>query len=345
MTVPHEQHAHEPPPAAQLLQLIAGKATTQLIFVAATLGIADELSDGTKSVDDLADATDTHAGALYRTLRALAGLGIFAETEPRRFTLTPLAEPLRSDAPDSLRDFAVMFGSDWHNSAWSNLLHSVRTGEPAHDRTFGMNLFEYLHAHPETFAMFNDAMTSLSKQDAAAVGHAYDFSDFDAVVDVGGGHGFLLAEILKANPGIQGALLEVPKVAAGARATMEAAGVADRCQIVEGDFFESVPEGADAYILKLILHDWDDENARRILENCREAMPAGGTLLVVNAVIPPGNDPYIGKLVDIEMLAMTPGGRERTEAEFRQLFAAAGFELAWVIPTPSYLYVLEGHYL
>lgn len=342
MAAPQVQHSHEPPPAAQLLQMIAGKATTQLIFVAATLGIADLLRDGPKSIDELAEATDTHTPALYRILRALAGLGIFVETEPRYFALTPLAEPLRTGTDDSLRDFAILFGSDWHNSAWSNLLHSVRTGEPALDHAVGMDLFEYLHAHPEKFGVFNDAMTALSRQDADAISHSYDFSDYDTIVDVGGGHGFLLAEILKTNPATEGILLEVPQVADGAQATMKAAGVLDRCEIVTGDFFERVPEGGDAYILKLILHDWDDEHARRILANCRKAMPADGTLLVVNAVIPPGNDPYIGKLVDIEMLVMTPGGCERTEGEFRQLFANAGFELTRTISTPSYLYILEG---
>lgn len=340
MTATDVQPSHEPP-QAQLLQMIAGKATTQLIFVAAKLGIADVLNDRPKSIDDLADATGTHAPTLYRVLRALAGLGVFVETDPRYFALTPMGELLQTDTTGSLRDFAILFGSDWHNSAWSTLLHSVRTGEPALDHTVGMELFEYLHAHPEKFEVFNNAMTALSRQDAVAISHAYDFSNFDTIVDVGGGHGLLLAEILKANPATHGVLLEVPQVAEGARATMEEAGVLDRCVIVEGDFFERVPEGADAYILKLIIHDWDDEQARRILENCRAAMPADGTLLVANAVIPPGNDPYIGKLVDIEMLVMTPGGRERTEAEFEQLLAEAGFELTRTIPTPSYLYILE----
>lgn len=342
METTKEQLAHEPPPAAQVLEMVMGKAVTQLLHVAARLGIADLLSDGPQSVDDLADATDTQASSLYRTLRALAGLGVFAETEPRHFSLTSLAEPLRTDASDSVRDFAIMFGSGWHNRAWSNLLHSVRAGEPAFDRAFGEGLFEHLQAFPERLAVFNDAMTSLSRQDAGAVMQAYDFSGFDTVVDVGGGHGFLLAKILSAYPSIRGVLLDVPEVAAGARATVEAAGVQDRCQIVEGDFFESVPEGADAYILKLIIHDWDDERAITILQNCREVMSSDAALLVVNAVVPPGNEPYIGKLVDIEMLVMTPGGKERTEEEFRQLLNEAGFELTRTIPTPSYLYILEG---
>lgn len=336
------QDAHDPPPEAQLLQMITGKATTQLLFVVAKLGIADELSDGPKSVDTLAEATDAHPGALYRVLRALASMGVFAETESRHFRLTPLAEPLQSDTPNSVRDFAIMFGSDWHNKAWSNLLQSVRTGEPAFDHAFGTDLFEHLNAHPEHFEVFNDAMTAVSRQDADAIFHAYDFSDLDTVVDVGGGHGFLLAQVLKANPSMEGVLLELPEVAAEARGKMAEAGVADRCKVVEGDFFESVPGGEDAYILKLIVHDWDDEKARQILANCREAMPPDGKLLVVNSVIPAGNDPYMGKLVDIEMLVMTPGGAERTEDEFRELFAEAGFDLSSVISTPSYLFILEG---
>ena len=337
-----QQHVHEPPPAAQVLRMITGKATTQMLAVAARLGIADLLSEGTRSVEALAAATDTHAPSLYRVLRALAGMGVFAETEPRHFTLTPLAEPLRADAPDSVRGFAVLFGSDWHNRAWSDLLHSVRTGETAFDHAFGEGMFEHLQAHPERFATFNEAMTALSRQDAAAIRQAYDFSGFDVIVDVGGGHGFLLADILREHPGTEGILLDVPEVAAGARATMNEAGVQDRCRVVEGDFFEHVPGGGDAYVLKLILHDWDDERATRILMNCREAMPSDATLLVANSVIPPGNEPYIGKMVDIVMLVMTPGGKERTEDEFRQLFAGAGFELTRTIPTPSYLYLLEG---
>jgi predicted O-methyltransferase YrrM len=321
--------------------MISGKMTTQLLAVAARLDLADLLDGGPRSVDDLAAATDTHAPSLYRVLRALASLGVFAETQPRHFRLTPLARPLRRDAPDSVRDFAVLFGSDWHTRAWSDLLHSVRTGETAFEHAFGEGMFEHLQAHPERFAAFNDAMTALSRLDVDAILQAYDFSDFDTVVDVGGGHGFLLAEILKAHPSAQGVLLDIPEVAAGARATMREAGVADRCQVVEGDFFERIPEGGDVYLLKLIIHDWDDDRARAILRTCRDAMPGDGTLLVANSVIPPGNDPYIGKLVDVEMLVMTPGGRERTEAEFRELFEEAGFALTRTIPTPSYLYLLE----
>lgn len=340
---PHQaQRTQELPPQAQLMQMITGKAVTQSIFVAAKLGIADLLSEGVQSVDELAAATETDPSSLYRVLRALASLGIFAETDSGYFTLTPLAEPLRENAPESLRDLAIMFGCDWHNRAWSNLLHSVQSGQPAFDLTFGMDLFTYLHENPSQFAVFNNAMTALSRPEAGAICQAYDFSEFDTIVDVGGGHGFLLAEILKANPSLRGILLETPKVVDGTRATMAEAELIDRCQVVAGDFFEEVPEGAEAYILKLILHDWNDEDAHKILQTCREAMAPDGKILVANAVVPPGNEPYIGKLVDMEMMVMTPGGLERTESEFRQLFAEGGFELTRVIPTPSYLFILEG---
>lgn len=335
-----------PPPAAQLLQMIMGKASTQLLYVVAELGIADLLGDGPMSVAELAAVTDADEAALYRVLRALAGMGVFAETGKRagerRFELTPLARPLRSDASDSVRDFARMAGSRWHNRAWAELLQSVMTGEPAFNLAFDEDLFDHLTAHPDRFDLFNAAMTSLSNQDADAMLRAYDFSDLETIVDVGGGHGYLLTEILKAHPGAHGVLLEIPDVARGARETTREAGVGDRCEVIEGDFFETVPEGGDLYILKLIIHDWDDGRAVDLLRNCRRAMADDAKLLVANSVIPPGNDPYPGKMIDIEMLAMTPGGRERTEEEFRQLFQEAGFELSRTIPTASYLFLLEG---
>lgn len=325
-----------------LLQMIFGSVVTQMIAVAARLGLADLLAEGPMSVDELAAATHTHTPSLYRLMRALASVGIFEETESRRFTLTPLAARLQSDAPFSLKGFAILLGSEFYYRSWANLLHSVQTGESALELTYGMNLFEYLHQHPGDAAIFNEAMTSVSGREAAAVRDAYDFSGCRTLVDVGGGHGVLLSTILKANPSLQGILFDRPPVVAGAGPLLQQEGVADRCQVVGGDFFTEVPAGADAYILKYVLHDWDAGRARKILENCRAAVTPGGRVLVVDAVIPAGNTPFIGKLRDIVMLSMTPGGVERTEAEFQELFSEAGFKLNRVIPTKSVVSIVEG---
>jgi len=328
------------PPVAVLMDMVFGKTYTQLVAVAARLGIADMLSDGAKSVEELAIATNTHAPTLYRILRALASKGIFAEEKNGQFILTPLAEPLQNDAPDSVRHFAIMYGSDWHNEAWSNLLHSVQTGETAFDNRFGQGVFEHPTQHPEQFEIFNNAMTSVSKFDAFVVRLSYDFSVFGTVVDVGGGHGLLLAEILKANPELKGIIFDLPHVAAGARTVLEQAGLTERCRVVEGSFFESIPAGGDAYILKMIMHDWVDERSLEILKNCRRAMKQESKLLVIDGVIQHGNDPDFAKILDIEML-VCPGGLERTEAQFRDLFTKAGFDLKRVIRTLSHVCILE----
>lgn len=329
-------------PASQLIQMIFGSVVTQMIAVAARLGLADLLSDEAKSVDELAAATTTHAPSLYRLLRALASLGIFAETAPGHFMLTPLAGLLQSNVPNSLHGFAILLGSEFYYRSFTNLMHSVQTGDSALETTYGLSLFEYLHQHPEDAATFNRGMTSVSGREAAAVREAYDFTGTQTLVDVGGGHGVLLATILKANPSLQGILFDRPPVVAGAELLLQGEGVADRCQIVGGDFFTSVPAGADTYILKYIVHDWDDERAEKILRNCYQAMASGGRVLIVEAVIPAGNEPFIGKLRDIVMLTVTSGGVERTEAEFRELLARAGFRLNRIIPTQTIVSIVEG---
>ena len=343
MTNPAKAHLPNALPAAtQLVEMILGKARTQLIAIAAELGIADLLVDGPRSIEELAETAGAHAPSLYRVMRALASLGVFAEIQPRVFALTPLAELLRDDAPGSLRSYAVMHGSECFFRPWSQLLHGVRTGESAFEKTFGTGLFDYLQQHPGESAAFNDAMTSISRQQAVAVCDAYDFSDFGTIVDVGGGHGLLLGAILKAHPSAMGLLHDLPSVVEGARASIEAEGLNDRCRIVGSDFFRDVPGGGDAYIMKFILHDWDDVRAGKILKNCREAMAPGGRALVLEAVIPPGDAPFVGKLGDINMLVLTQGGRERTEAEFGDLFASAGLRLTRIVPTASHVSVIEG---
>ncbi len=336
-----QDSADAPPPVA-LLQMIMAPMISRAIYVAAKLGIADRMKDQPQTAAQLAEATGMHAPSLYRVLRALASVGVFAEDDQGCFGLTPLAASLQTEAPGSLRSLALyFFGAKFHWDAWGEILHSVQTGETAVKHLHGVEPFAYFERHPEDAAVFNDAMTSISESMKAAIGAAYDFSSLGTLVDVGGGHGSLLAAILQANPRLQGILFDQPSVLEGAARPIEALGVAERCQLVAGDFFASVPSGGDAYILKHILHDWDDERAAAILRNIHRAMAPDGKLLVVDFVIPPGNAPSLGKLIDLEMLLL-PGGRERTESEFRTLFRTAGFELTRVLPTPSPVSIIEG---
>ena len=328
------------PPQMALFQMATGFWTTQSIYVAARLGIADLLKDGPKTSEELARATNTNAFMLYRVLRALAGLGIFAEDEQKRFGLTPLAEPLQS-GPNSFRAMAIHLAENSSWKAWGNLLESVRTGETAFTLANGAEVFPYYAEHKESFEPFNEAMTNLSEAVIKAVVPAYDFSSIRKLVDVGGGHGALLSAILKANPSTRGVLFDLPTVVEGAKERLAAEGVSDRAEVLGGDFFDSVPTGGDAYVMKLIIHDWDEERARLILKNCHSAMVDGGRLLLVETVVPEGNEPSFAKMMDLQMLVMT-GGRERTEAEYRDLFAAGGFKLTRVIPTESPMSIVEG---
>jgi ubiquinone/menaquinone biosynthesis C-methylase UbiE len=327
-------------PAADLRRLIVGYRLSQALHVTAKLGVADLLKDGPMSVDELARAVGAHPASLYRVMRLLASEGVFAESKPHRFELTPLAVPLQSDAPGSLRARAILDCERAHWKAWGHLMHSVATGEPAFDHTHGAPFFEYLEAHAAVASKFNAVMTDQTAVWAQAVVEAYDFSGLGTLVDVGGGHGALLAAILAARPPVRGILYDQPQVVAGARLKLEAADVADRCDIIGGDFFEGVPAGGDAYLLKHILHNWDEPRCEAILRNCRRAMPQDGRLLVVETLIPPGNEPSYGKYLDLNMLVLLPGC-ERTEAQYGKLLEATGFTLSRVIGTRSELSVLE----
>jgi O-methyltransferase domain/Dimerisation domain len=327
------------PPPATLLQMMTGYWVSQAIHVAAKLGIADLLADGPVDCEDLALATNTHAPSLRRVLRALASVGVFTEVSPGSFALTPLAELLRTETPGSMRALAIMYAEEQYR-AWGELLHSVRTGETAFEQQFGMGYFEYLAQHPESDRVFNEAMTGWTHQLVGAVVDTYDFSAFKTVVDVGGGYGALLAAILQNNSGMRGILFDLPHVVASAEEQLAATEVADRCTFVGGDFFAEVPAGGDAYVLSQILHDWDDERCVAILGNCRQVIPDHGKLLVVELVLPPGDEPFLGKWLDLHMLVLL-GGRERTAAEYNTLFRAAGFELARVVPTPPGPSVVE----
>jgi hypothetical protein len=328
-------------PSAALLELANGFRVSQAIHVAATLGIADLLKDGARSSDDLAAATGTHAGALYRLLRALATVGVFREESGRHFALTPLSECLRSGAPEPVGPWAVHIGEPGLWQAWGSLLDSVRTGENAFRRVHGMSTWDYYARNPTAGAIFDRAMTGHSRLQANAVLKAYDFGRFGCVLDVGGGHGTLLSAVLAKHRSLRGVLFDQPHVVAGAEPVLRAAGVADRCQVVGGDFFEALPRGGDAHMLKFILHDWEDKEATAILRNCRRALPPDGTLLVIDSEIGPPNEDALNKFRDLIML-VHPGGRERTREEWAALFAAAGFRLVGATPTESGLSVIEG---
>ena len=324
----------------QLEQMITGYWKSQSIYAAAKLEIADLLIDGPQTPVQLAAATQTDAESLYRLLRALASIGIFEENEAGEFSLTPLAEPLRSDHPHSKQALAIMNGEDQFRP-WCEIIYSLQTGEPAYDSIWGKSIFEFLSEHPDKARIFDKAMIGIHGRGTDAISDAYDFSKIKVLADVGGGNGSNLISILQANPNLQGLLFDRPHVVERAQAHFEAAGVADRCDLISGDFFESVPKGADACLLRHIIHDWNDEKSLTILKNCHTALPENGKLLIIESVIDPGNDPFMGKFVDLVMLLVT-GGKERKVEQFRTLFQQAGFELTDIIPTESELSIIEG---
>ncbi|MBS1788845.1 MAG: helix-turn-helix domain-containing protein [Acidobacteria bacterium] len=330
----------EVPPQQVMMQIISGFWLSQMVNVAARLGLADQVAGQSKTLSELAAATGTHAPSLYRVLRALISTGILAQNADGKFASTPLSETLRSDVPGSLRAFAMAELGQEHFVAWGNLMHSVKTGEIAFDNHFGQSAWEYYATHPEDAAVFNDAMTGLTEMVNSAVVAAYDFSGFEKAVDIGGGHGALMAAILKTNPALQGAVFDLPHVTEGAIARLKAEGVSGRCEILTGDFFKSVPAGYDAYLMKFIIHDWNDEQSIAILKNIRGVMAEGGKLLLVEQIVAADNSPSFAKFIDINMLVMT-GGCERTEKEFADLYAASGFKLSRVIFTESPFCVIE----
>lgn len=327
-------------PSEQLFQIINGFWTSRSVYVAAKLGLADFLKDGPRTAEELAAATDTHAPSLYRILRALASVGIFVEDEQGRFGATPLGDVLRSGVPGSLRASAISELGEDHYDAWGDVLQSVRTGAIAFDHHFGMPVWEYYAQNPEVAKVFNESMSGLTRSIEETVVRSYDFSRGRTIVDVGGGHGTFLAAILKANPMAKGVLFDAPRVVAGGQAGLRTEELEVRIEAIGGDFFESVPAGGDLYTLKWIIHDWDDAQSITILKNCHRAMARGGRLILVEAVIPPRNEPSLGKFMDLNMLVMT-GGRERTADEFRALLAAAGFRLNKIITIPSPVHVIE----
>lgn len=331
---------NESSPREELSRLIGGYQQSQAIYVAAKLQIADLLQGGPRSVEELAQATGAHARSLYRLLRALAGLGIFAEDDQRRFTLTPLAEPLCSDHPDSQWAFAVMMGEE-HYHVWGDLFFTVETGQTAFDRIYGMPVFEFLSENPEKGRIFDAAMTGIHGRETLPLLDAYDFSNIGVLADIGGGNGSVISAILNRHPRLRGILFDLPPVIERTRSHLEAAGLQDRCELVAGDFFQTVPPAADAYLLRHIIHDWNDAQATLILRNIQQAMKPESRVLVLETILPPGNQPSPIKFLDLTMM-LIPGGQERTEEEYRRLFAAAGLELTDITPTQGGISVLAG---
>lgn len=332
--------SQEPPPHVRVIQLATGFWVSRALYAVAYFGIADHLKDGPEDLDRLAAATGTHAPSLRRVLRLLESFGLFRMDDGGRVDLTPLGATLRSDAPGAARSTIIALGGAWAWSAFGEVLYSLRTGKTGMEKAHGQGLFDFLTRHPEEATHFNAAMIGLHGGEPAAVAQAYDFGCIGTLVDVGGGSGNLLGTILKAHPDLRGVLFDRQHVAAEAESRLAAEGLADRCQVVSGDFFQAVPEGGDAYLLSHIIHDWDEDACLQILANCRRAMGPSGRLLIVEMVIHTGDEPDLGKLLDLVMLVV-PGGQERSEEEYRSLLGRAGFRLSRVVPTPSPVSVIE----
>ncbi len=329
------------PPQLVLQQLIQGFQVTQCIYVAARLGIADLLKDGPRSSEDLAQVTGTHAPSLYRVLRLLTAVDLLTEGETHSFALTSLGTYLQTGVPGSMHDTVLCYSEKpaWH--IWGALLHSVETGEPSFQHVFGLKAWDYYAQHPEEAALFNNFMTELTASIAPTVAGGYDFSAISTLVDVGGGHGQMLASILQAHPTLHGVLFDLPHVVKGAPPLLEAAGVADRCEVTGGDVFTAVPANYETYLLSRVIHDWDDERALTILTRCHQAMKPQGKVLLVERVIPIDRTPQVLVLeADVQMLVW-PGGKERTDAEYRVLLSAAGFEVTQIIAVLTPFYLIE----
>ena len=330
-----------PGPDIALTQTILGGLNAQAVYVAAKLRVADSLVNGPKKIDQIAKEVGADESALYRILRALASFGVFTEENDRTFSLTPTAELLRSDVEGSLRDVAIFMGEDWHWNVFGQTLHSVKTGNAAWTRVHGTTVFPYLENNPEAGKIFDQAMSSFSTLACKAVISAYDFSSLNVLVDIAGGTGRLLTAILDATPELRGVLFDLPHVIARAKESEEMKKLASRCEVKSGDFFQAVPTGADGYILKHIIHDWYDAEAIKILTNIGKSMGTYGRVLLIESVVGEPNEPDFAKILDIEML-VSPGGKERTAAEYADLFRQSGLKLARIIPTRSPYSVIEG---
>jgi len=324
----------------QLNTILFGAALSQALAVVAELGIADQIEAGSpKSVTDLAGVTGAHEPSLYRVLRLLASRGLFQEKAERAFDHTPLSNCLRSDCDGSYRAGSRMFHHIFRG--WDGLHHSVMTGEPGFKKVFGQPLFDYVGANPDLAPLFDAGMTSFHGHETAAMLDAYDFSGINVLADIGGGNGSLIGAVLQRNPKLKGILFDLGHVVGRASPLLREFELGDRCSVIEGNFFDTIPAGAEAYLFRHIIHDWTDEQSIQILKNCRQVIPDHGRLLIVEYVVSPGNEPSFAKDMDITMLVF-PGGAERTQEEYRFLFEQAGFQFKQVTRTASEICIVEG---
>ncbi len=324
------------------MQLATGFVFTAAMQPIARMKIADLLAEGPLPVAELARQTGSNEDALYRVLRLLASAGLFAESPGKVFALTPMSDLMRAGVPGSLRDMILWMGNRFHSKVWSEVGHSIRTGQPAVEHVYGKPCFDVIFGDPEIAFDFNQAMTCFSHMIAPAVLDVYDFSEIGTLMDVAGGHGAILCEILSRYPKMKGILFDIPNVIEEANCHICSLKMDHRCETMKGDFFEQIPAGADACYMQHIIHDWNDERALKILENCRQALQGrtDGRLIIVDSVVPENSDPHMSKMLDLEMLLM-PGGRERTEGEWHTLFAKAGFEITQILPTRAAESVIE----
>jgi O-methyltransferase domain/Dimerisation domain len=328
------------PPHVQIIEMGQAHVVARTVYAAAKLGVADQLASGPKSAAQLAKPLHVHAPSLHRLMRTLASLGILTEQAEQRFALTELGEALKTGAPGSARSSVMFAGGPSAQSGWDHIIHSVKTGQPGFEKAQGVPFFDYLANHPEEASLFSEMMVGIHNQEPAAVTAAYDFSVFNSIVDVGGATGNMLTAVLSHHAGPRGILFDRLHVVADAPALLQAGGVSERVTIEPGDFFKSVPNGADAYILSHIIHDWDEDRCMTILGNVHKAINPSGRLLLVEMVLPLGDTPHPGKMLDMTML-IGLGGQERTEAEYGALLNKAGFQLIRVVPTKSAASIVE----
>jgi len=338
------ENAHEKveqqTPQAQLMHMATAHWVSSVVYVAAQMNLADHLAEAPMTAADLAQSTKCDASSLYRIMRTLAGMGILTEDSDHQFSLAPLGEALRTNTPGSVRSAVLFLAGALNTQSLGQLHYSVQTGKTAFEKVFGMGLFEWLAKHPVDASMFSEAMNGLNRGDHEAVAKAYDFSQTGTVVDVGGARGFLLATVLSHHRDARGILFDLPHVVRDAPALIKAYSLTDRITIESGNFFESVPAVNGAYMLSQIIHDWGEDECLAILGNCRRAMKQNSRLLIIEMVLPTGNTPHPGKMLDIVMLAVA-GGQERTVPEYRQLLDKAGFQLTRVVPTESAVSIVE----
>lgn len=339
-TQPARDHQPAVPPHAQLIQMATAYWVSRILYVATKLDLADRLASGPKTAEELSGPTATHAPSLYRFMRTLAGLDILAEDGGRRFGLTELGRALQTGAPGSARASILTLCGDGISQAWDRLLYSLQTGHSSAEQVLGMPIFDWLAQHPEEASLFSETMVGFHGAEPAAVAEAYDFSGLATIVDVGGASGHLLTTIVGAYTGARGILFDLPHVVCDAPQVIQSRGLTDRVTIEPGSFFETVPSGGDAYLLSHIIHDWSEAQCLTILGHCRRAMNPGGRVLLIEMVLPPGNAPHPGKVLDMMML-VGPGGQERTEDEYATLLEKAGLRMTRIVPTASAVSVVE----